>query len=336
MSEEPAPTIYDVAKRAGVAPSTVSRALSRPGRITSQTEAKVRAAAEELGYLGRNRSPVARQDTRLLAITVADLSNPFYSQLVRGAQIACGHAGYELILADFHESSAREQAEHERLVDIVDGLVIGSSRLSDSLLRGIAKRKPTVVVSRELRGVTSLIPDNTAGIRAVLKLLHEFGHTSVTYVAGPEASWADGARYRAVCEFSAAAGRSVQRIGPFLPTFEDGMAAARQLVDSPPTAIIAHNDMMAIGVMHGLMSAGIRIPEDVSIVGIDDILSARLVTPKLTTIALPALHLGMVAVRNLIALIRGATPTADSALVMPVQIKIRESTGPVRRSRTLR
>lgn len=333
---EARPTIYDVARRAGVAPSTVSRALSRPGRITSQTEAKVRAAAEELGYPGRSGGPGLRGDTRLLAITVADLSNPFYSQLVRGAQIASGQAGYELILADFHESSAREQAEHGRLVDIVDGIVIGSSRLSDSLLRATAKRKPTVVVSRELRGVTSLIPDNAAGIRAALKLLHNFGHTSVTYVAGPEASWADGARYRAICEYSAAAGHSVQRIGPFLPTFEDGMAAARQLVDSPPTAIIAHNDMMAIGVMHGLMSAGIRLPEDVSIVGIDDILSARLVTPKLTTIALPALHLGMVAVQNLIALIRGATPTAESALVMPVQIKIRESTGPVRKTRTLR
>lgn len=330
------PTIYDVAERAGVAPSTVSRALSRPGRLTPQTEAKVRTAAEELGYLARHGGPGQRGDNRLLAITVADLSNPFYSQLVRGAQIASGQAGYQLILADFHESSAHEQAEHERLVDIVDGIVIGSSRLSDSLLRGVAKRRPTVVVSRELRGVTSLIPDNAAGIRAALKLLHNFGHTSVTYVAGPEASWADGARYRAICEYSAAAGRSVQRIGPFLPTFEDGMAAARQLVDSPPTAIIAHNDMMAIGVMHGLMSAGIRLPEDVSIVGIDDILSARLVTPKLTTIALPALHLGMVAVQNLIALIRGATPTAESALVMPVQIKIRESTGPVRRTRTLR
>lgn len=332
-----APTIYDVARVAGVAASTVSRTFSRPGRVSAATAAKVRAAAEEVGYSARSATAVGPSaDTRLLAITVADFGNPFYNQLVRGAQIASGHAGYELVLTDFHESSAREKAEHDRLVDVVDGIVIGSSRLSDSVLRTIAKRKPTVVVSRELRGVTSLVPDNTAGIRAALKLLHDFGHTAVTYVAGPEASWADGARYRAVCEFNAAAGHSVQRIGPFLPTFEDGMAAARQLIDRPPTAIIAHNDMMAIGVMHGLMAAGIRIPDDVSIVGIDDILSARLVTPKLTTIALPGLQLGLTAVRNLVALIRGATPRAESALVMPVQLKIRESTGPVRRTRTIR
>lgn len=332
-----APTIYDVARAAGVAASTVSRALSRPERVSAATVEKVRAAAQQVGYLGRRPVVAApRSDTRLFAITVADLSNPFYNQLVRGAQIASGHAGYELVLADFHESSDREKSEHERLVDVVDGLVIGSSRVSDSVLRGIARRKPTVIVSRELRGITSLVPDNVAGIRAAMKLLHEYGHTAVTYVAGPEASWADGVRYKAICEFNAAAGYSVQRIGPFLPTFEDGMAAARQLVDRPPTAVIAHNDMMAIGVMHGLMAAGIRIPEDVSIVGIDDILSARLVTPKLTTIALPGLHLGLTAVRNLVSIVRGATPKADSALVMPVQLKIRESTGPVRRSRTLR
>lgn len=331
-----APTIYDVARAAGVAASTVSRTFSRPGRVSAATAAKVRAAAEEIGYSPPSRAASqSTQGSRLLVIVVSDLGNPFYNQLVRGAQIASAHAGYELILADFHESSVRERSEHDHLVNVVDGIIIGSSRLSDSALRTIARRKPTVVTSRALRGVTSLVPDNATGLKAALKLLHGFGHTTVTYVAGPEASWTDGARYRAVCEINAAAGYSVQRIGPFLPTFEDGMAAARQLVDLPPTAVIAHNDMMAIGVMHGLRAAGIRVPQDVSIVGIDDILSARLVTPRLTTIAIPALQLGLTAVRNVIAIIRGATPKADSPYIMPVQLKVRESTGPIRRPGTL-
>lgn len=320
-----------------MAPSTVSRVFSRPGRISAVTEARIRTVAVELGYTPRSTGQKSRdKERRLLAIMVNDLSNPFYNQVVRGAQIASAHAGYELILADFHESSAREKSEHERLADVVDGIVIGSSRLNDQALRAIAARTPTVVTSRELRGVASLIPDNVGGVKAAMRLLHSFGHTTVTYVAGPEASWTDGARYRAICEYNAAAGYSVQRIGPFLSTFEDGMAAARQLVDRPPTAIIAHNDMMAIGVMHGLMSTGIRVPADVSIIGFDDVLSARLVTPKLTTIALPGLHLGLTAVRNVVSIIRGATPTATTPLVLPVQLKIRESTGAVRRSLTLR
>ena len=331
------PTIYDVARLCGVSASTVSRTFARPDKVSAATSAKVRAAAEEIGYSARCPMAIQRRaETKLLAITVADFSNPFHNQLVWGAQIASGHAGYELILADFHESSAREKAEHERLLDVADGIVIGSSRLSDPALRKIAAKKPTVVVSREVRGVASLVPDNASGARAAMALLPGLGHTAVPFAGGPEAPWADAARYRAVCDASAAAGHSAQRIGPFLPTFEDGLGAARQLVDRPPTAIIAHNDMLAIGLMHGLQAAGIRIPEDVSIVGIDDVLASRLVTPKLTTIALPALQLGLQAVRNVVALVRGAVPKSDSALVMPVQLKVRESTGPARRAQSLR
>ncbi|MDR0960077.1 MAG: LacI family transcriptional regulator [Propionibacteriaceae bacterium] len=333
-----APTIYDVASAAGVSPSTVSRAFSRPSRVAPATAERIRAAAAEVGYQGKGASPAARARTatRLIGITIADLSNPFYAQLVHGAQIAVAHAGYELVLADFRESSQREKAELERLLDIVDGLVIASSRMTDAGLRLVAQHIPAVVVSRVLPGLPSIVPDNAYGVEAAVSMLHDWGHTSITYVAGPEASWADQMRYRAIRDASARAGHSVQRIGPFLPTFEDGMAASRQLIDHPPTAIIAHNDMEAIGVMHGLMAAGIRIPEDVSVVGVDDILAARLVTPRLTTIAVPGRQLGMAAVRNLIGVIDGGTMRTDAPIVMPVQLKIRESAGPRRRRDTLR
>jgi LacI family transcriptional regulator len=306
--------------------------------VAPETSQLIRDAARRVGYSAKEErtSQSAKTATHLLGITIADLSNPFYSQLVHGAQIAAAHAGFELVLADFRESSERERSELERLRTIVDGLVIASSRLTDTGLRTVAKTIPSVVVSRALPGLPSIVPDNVYGINTAMKMLHDWGHTSVTYVAGPEASWADQVRYRAVRDASAQAGHTVHRVGPFLPTFEDGMAASRHLVDHPPTAVIAHNDMVAIGVMHGLMGAGIRIPEDVSVIGIDDILSARLVTPRLTTIALPALHLGMSAIRAVVSLINGATIKAETPMVLPVQLKIRESAGPRRKKDTLR
>jgi len=327
-------TIYDVAKAAGVAPSTVSRTFARPGRVNADTAARIRQVAEELGYRANPiGQALATSQTKLLGLMVSDVANPFYSQLIRGAQLAATEAGYELLLADCRESGTRERTALERLIPVVEGFVIGSSRMSDSALRNIAKQRPMVVLNRALLDVPSVVTDNASGIRAAVNLLRETGHDSVVYVAGPEASWPDGVRFRALRDLGTKAGMNTHKIGPFLPTFEGGLAAARTLLEKPPTAVIAYNDLMAIGVMHGFLREGIAVPEQVSVVGFDDILISRLTIPTLTTVAAPMKQMGVTAVKNVVAIINGAKPRSTEPMVMPVQLKVRGSTGQRRRKR---
>jgi len=269
----------------------------------------------------------------MVGLMVSDVANPFYSQLIRGAQIAATQAGYEILLADCRESGTRERTSLERLVPVVEGFVIGSSRMADSALRTIAKQRPMVVLNRALLDLPSVVTDNVGGMHAAVDLLRELGHESVVYVAGPEASWADGVRFRALRDYGTAMGLHTHKIGPFLPTFEGGMAAGRVLLERLPTAVIAYNDLMAIGVMHCFLREGVRIPEQVSLIGFDDILISRLVLPTLTTVAAPTREMGMTAVNNVLAIIKGAKHGGGAALVMPVQLKVRGSTGQRRRKR---
>lgn len=327
-------TIYDVAKAAGVAPSTVSRTFARPGRVNADTAARIRQIAEEMGY---RTNPIGQAlvttKTRLIGLMVSDVANPFYSSLIRGAQLAATEAGYELMLLDSRESGTRERAALERVVPVVEGFIIGSSRMADSALRTIAKQRPMVMLNRALAGVPSVVTDNAGGMHAAADLLVSLGHQSVTYVAGPEAAWPDGMRFRALRDHGTSAGLGVHRIGPFLPTFDGGLAASKVLLERLPSAVIAYNDLMAIGVIHGLMAESIQVPGQVSVVGFDDILISRVVLPSLTTVGAPLRQMGASAVNNVVALIKGAKPKSEEAMVMPVQLRVRASTGPRVRKR---
>lgn len=335
VTEPPrAVTIYDVAAAAGVAPSTVSRAFARPGRVNAETAERIREVAERLGYRAKPMSQAqATSKTKMLGLMISDVANPFYAQLIRGAQVAATAAGYEILLADSRESGPRERAALERLVPIVEGFVIGSSRLPDSALRAVAKQRPMVVLNRELRGVMSVVTDNAAGMRDAVDLLKSLGHESITYVAGPEASWADGVRFRALRDHAAKAGLATHRVGSSVPTFEGGLAAAQELLDRPPTSVIAYNDLLAVGVMHAFLREGYAIPDQLSVVGFDDILISRLFLPQLTTVSAPMRQMGITAVTNVIALTKGARSESTSATVMPVRLQVRGSTGQRRRKR---
>lgn len=334
MSGQSGVTIYDVAAAAGVAPSTVSRTFSRPGRVNAETAERIRQVAKDLGYRA-NPLPQSRTDTptKLIGLMISDIANPFYGQIIRGAQLAATEVGYDIVLVDSRESGSRERATLERLVPIVEGFVIGSSRLPDSTLRMIGKQRPMVVLNRELRGVPSVVTDNAGGVKEALGLLADLGHESVTYVAGPEASWADGVRFRALRDQAGQFGLHTQRIGPLLPTFDGGLAAAQTLLKRPPTAVLAFNSVMAVGVMHGLIREGLRIPEDVSVIGFDDTLVSRLFFPPLTSVSAPTRAMGGTAVTNVLAIARGARPSREDALVVPMHLRIGGSTGQRRRKR---
>lgn len=322
------PTIYDVARAAGVAPSTVSRALSRPGRVSATTAARIRAVARELGYRTEviTGAPVPDK-TRILGLLVSDLANPFYTKIIRGAERAADREGYTILVADARESGALEREALERVIPASEGILIGSSRMPDSSLRMIAKQRPTVVLNREMTDMPSVVRDNRQGVRLALAHLATLGHEDLTYLAGPETSWADGVRWRCLRDGAPSWAVSIQRIGPFAPTFEAGRAAAADFLRSPTSAVLAYNDLMALGLIVGLSDAGLRVPDDVSVVGFDDIPAARLVTPSLTTVATPLDSMGEIGVRNLLALVRGAQHRNPRALVLPVRLMTRRSTG---------
>jgi LacI family transcriptional regulator, repressor for deo operon, udp, cdd, tsx, nupC, and nupG len=328
-------TIYDVARAAGVAPSTVSRAFSRPGRVNAATAERIRQVAEDLGY---RANPLARAlstaRSHMIALVVSDVANPFYSEIIRGAQSTAAQAGYTLVLTDAQESDRVERASLERTLPVVDGVVLGGSRMSDSAIRMIAKQKPVVVLNRAVVDVPCVVPDNAGGIQRAVEHLSRLGHDSLTYVAGPEASWADGMRWRSLQDAAADLQLKVRRIGPFSPDVPGGMRAAEELAPAPPTAVVAYNDQLAIGMIRGLSSRRVKVPEHVSVVGFDNIVAAELITPGLTTVAAP-LHLeGATATKALLAMIEGGQSRTGAPMVLPVRLVERGSTAQRRRKRT--
>lgn len=331
-------TIYDVARAAEVAPSTVSRAFSRPGRVNSETAARIRRVADELGY--RTAPPARAQSTsrtQLLALVVSDVANPFYAELIHGAQAAASAEGYTLLLVDANESEQLERSTLERTLPLVDGILLAGTRLSDSAIRMLSKQKPVVVLNRTIVDVPSVVPDNARGIRLAVQHLADLGHRSITYLAGPEASWADGTRWRAVLESSSTLSVRARRAGPFSPDLGGGGRAAEELAPRLPSAVIAYNDQLAIGLIRGLTARGVRIPRDVSVVGFDNIPVAGLITPGLTTVAAPLHTEGATATRHLLTLVATGQRGTSLSAVLPVRLVVRGSTGPrVRRRRVPR
>jgi LacI family transcriptional regulator len=329
------PTIYDVAREAGVAASTVSRAYARPGRVSAQTARVVFEAAERLGYRTDRldgRGPAGTLRTRAIGLVVADVTNPFYGEIIKGAYEAARADGYLLILSHTAESPEVERESIESELGAVDALVIASSRMSDAALRMIAKQKATVLLNRAIPEVCCLIPDNPRGVRRAAEHLGMLGHRSILYLAGPEESWSEGVRWRALREAGHGLELELRRLGPNPPTVAAGFDRARRVADGGATAVLAYNDQLAIGVIKGLRTLGLRVPGDVSVVGFDNIPFGELIDPPLTTVAAPLRHMGATGVRNCIAVLRGARPSAPP-LVLPVRFVERRSTGPRGRGR---
>ncbi|AEG45255.1 LacI family DNA-binding transcriptional regulator [Isoptericola variabilis] len=334
----PNPTIYDVAKAAGVAPSTVSRAFSRPGRVNSETAERIRRIANEIGY---RTNPLARGlpngRTALLAVIVADVTNPFFFEIIRGAEKTASEAGYTLLVVDAQESVDAEREALERTLPLVEGLILATSRMSDSSIRVAAKQRPTVVMNRVMTDVPSVLTDNARGMRSAVEHLAGLGHTSLTYVAGPEASWADGMRWRAFREATSELELKARRIGPYPPTLAGGLSAAQALAKHSTTAVVAYNDLLAIGAIRGLKRLGRSVPADVSVIGFDNIFGSDFCTPPLTTVAAPLRHLGAFAVQNLLAQLRSSTPAGSSGpTLLPAKLVERGSTAPRRATKKRR
>jgi LacI family transcriptional regulator len=325
------PTIYDVAEAAGVATSTVSRAFSTPGRVNAATRERVLAVAADLGY---RPNPHARAlfsgRHRTVAMVVSDITNPHYFELIRGAEMRARASEYTLVLVNAEESPRIEYDQIQRLVPSVDGFLLAASRLPDENLEQIAAQRPVVLMSRELAGLPSVVLDHVAGCRQIVDHLASFGHRELLYLAGPRNSWMAATRWSALQAAAGEAGLGVQRIGPFTPKVSQGGAAADGALNAGATAIVAHNDLLALGVIRRLTQRAVRVPEDVSVVGFDDIFAADLGTPTLTTLGGVHANVGRSAMEILLDSVGPTRTDGESPQVLlPTELVLRNSTGPV-------
>jgi DNA-binding LacI/PurR family transcriptional regulator len=327
----PGPTIYDVAAAAGVATSTVSRAFTQPGRVSAATRDRVLAVAAELGY---RPNPHARAllsgRHHTLAMVVSDITNPHYFELIRGAEMRARVSEYTLLLVNAEESPRVEWEQIQRLSPAVDGFVLAASRLPDENLRQIAVQRPVVLMSRELPDLASVVLDHVEGCRQIVAHLASLGHRDLVYLAGPRNSWMAGTRWAALKSAAEQIGLAARRLGPFTPKVSEGGAAADGALNALATAIVAHNDLLAIGVMQRLAQRGLRVPDDVSVVGFDDIFAADVCTPGLTTLGGAHVDVGRAAIELLLTA-GSRSPDDQPRVVLPTQLVLRASTGPVSR-----
>jgi len=327
-NRKPAVTIYDIAQVAGVSPSTVSRALNKPGRINAKTEQRVREAAQSLGY---RLNPMARAlptgRTGTLGLLVSDLTNPLYFDLVGSAERAASAAGHTLVLAESRESAEAERATAERLQPAVDGLLLVATRLDDAEIAGLAAAKPLVLVNRRVPGVPSVAPDVSPGIAQTLDHLQAAGHRAVGYLSGPAGSWPNRERWEVLFEQALARGLSIVEIPAGVPTMDGGADGLRRVLASGITAVVTFNDLMALGLLRACRADGIDVPGRLSVVGFDDIFGAELTTPALTTVRSPLAAIGEAATARLLAEIRGENG-GPSEVVLPTELVVRESAGP--------
>ena len=316
-------TLHDVAREAGVAVSTVSRALSDPARVSVTTRERVQAVARELRYRpNRLAQALPTGRTGMLAVLVPDITNPHNFGLVRGAEAQARAAGSTLVIADTQGGPELEAAHLERLASTVDGFLLASSRLTDGALRMLAERTPVVLFNRRVDGLASIATDSADGSRQIVEHLVALGHRSVAYLAGPSAAWSDAERWRALSEHAEAAGVRIVRCGAFAPTLDGGPAAADVGLATGATALVAFNDLLAIGVLRRLAERGVAVPGQVSVVGYDDIFGSDFCSPPLTTVAGPVDEAGRALVDVLLA---GRDPVP--AITLPTHLRVRASTG---------
>lgn len=323
-------TISDVARAAGVAPSTVSRAFSRPGRVSVRTAEHIFEVARRLGYRQDEvRRMTSRRSQKLIAVAVADAMNPVFGATVKGVFAGARERDYMIVLIDSNESTAVESRTTRGSVALVDGFVLAGSRMSDAALRHLAGIRPVVTVNRKVAGISCVLPATADGMAQVIDHLVGQGRTSVSYLAGPTASWQSGVRWRSVLDTARRDDRvSVHQVACPSPTIGGGVEAFELWRHHPTDAVIAYNDLVAIGFMRRAMACGVMVPDDVAVIGFDDIPFSSLVHPPLSTIRVNQFQMGRVAAHRLLDMVdhptrRAAGRTTED--VVPVAFMVRES-----------
>lgn len=322
-----APTIGDIADLVGVSRSTVSRAFGRPDLLSEETVKKIRQAAEKLGYFP-NQAAKALSTGRPgnLAIVVPDIANAFFPPLIRAAQLAADSRGMSLFLGDSSEDPVREFTLLNRLVVQTEGFVLASSRMTDKKIKEIAEKHPLVLINRDVAGISRVLIDTSTGVEAAVVHLAQIKHRKIAYVGGPSISWSEQQRRGAVRRVAEREGLAVEYVRPGLATFGAGREAASAVVASKASAAIAFDDVVAHGLLAGLNELGYRVPEDISVIGCDDVLGAA-TYPALTSVSARHVEAGRMAIEMLLNMIEEPT-ISNVRIALDTKLVLRATTAP--------
>ncbi|MDR7185016.1 LacI family transcriptional regulator [Microbacterium trichothecenolyticum] len=312
-------TLTDVARRAGVSVATASRAFGEPDRLAVATRDRVLRAASDLGYANTQ----AATATRTIGVIVPDVANPVYATLLKAIEGQAWHGRHRIVLFDADEDLRREREQIERARKL-DGMLLCSPRLPDEEVLALVGETPYVVINRLLEGAPCVLMDAEHGPRQAVEHLAALGHRHIAYAAGPLGSWADSRRSETVARACESFGIRLTRLSHHAASIQGGRAAAAPAAASGATAVIAYNDLVALGVEAGMSDLGRSCPDDISIVGIDDIEMAGAVTPGLTTVRMPIGRSGALAVDLLLQAMAGTPP--EAAAVLNSQLIVRGST----------
>jgi LacI family transcriptional regulator len=332
--------LSDVAERAGVHPATVSRALSdaTSHMVNSTTRERVVAAARDLGY---RPNPIARSlktnRSFIVAVLVPDITNPLFPPMVRGIEDGLAPAGFTALIANTDNDEERARAALETMrARQADGCIAATATSDDALLKEAASELSMVLINRRIvsHAIPAVVADDRSGIQQAVEHLAALGHERIAHVAGPQWASTGEARHAAFLEALEAVGLtpdpSLIRFGDAF-TEEQGARALRELLDSGAdfSALVAGNDLMALGCYDALGERGLSCPADVSIVGFNDMPFADKFNPPLTTIRIPYYEMGLRAAELLLERIAadGHEPADD--VVLRVELVQRASTAPV-------
>lgn len=337
-------TIREIAKQAGVSPSTVSRVLNRKGNISKETQSKVISVARSLGYpVPGDRIPAEGQ---VAAGTVAIAYNkrlsplvtdPFYGAVVAGMEESLQQLGYRVLLRSIDGADGYAGLfEQDSAGNQNDGLLLVGCDVSPDVLSEASERDmPVVLVDNESKeaNIDSVVSDNEAAAKCAIQHFYTLGHRKIAFIGGPQSHVSLAQRYKgyvsALHEFGmdflkrwVIFAESVDIHGP-----EIGYEGTCRLIEGPerPTAIFADNDMTAVGVLKALHEKGVRVPEEISVIGFDNIEVSAHTHPRLTTMHIPKMQMGSLAARRLVDLIQGKD-LAPIKTVVYATLVIRDST----------
>ena len=321
---------------AGVHPATASRALNAATRslVRPATVERVREVAAELGY---QVNPIARSlktsRSETIGVLIPDLTNPLFPPIVRGVEDVLTRHGYTALIANTDNDPARAAASFGAMqARQVDGFIVATARLQDPLLQDAVERDvPMVLVNRltEDLEVSSVRGDDAAGISRVVAHLVELGHRQIGHLAGPLATSTGVVRQRAFTSAMHQHGLDPAAV-VVAESFSEAAghrATLGLLAEHSPTAVVAGNDLLAIGCYDALQELGLRCPDDVSVVGFNDMPLIDRLSPPLTSVRVPQQELGVEAGRLLVDRLRGRIVT-PRAVLLPVALVVRGSTGP--------
>ncbi|MER7443936.1 LacI family DNA-binding transcriptional regulator [Micromonospora avicenniae] len=327
-----AATIKDVARLAGVSQSSVCRALAAPDQVRPATRERVHQAAAQLGYRpNRVARSLSTGRTGNIGLVLPDIANPFFPGVVKAVQRRAREFDLAVLLADTDEDPAAELELISTMTKQVDGFLLCSPRASDEDLRSVSGDTPVVFVNRRVGRLPSVNFDSADGIRQAITHLAALGHRRVAYVAGPRSSWVNRERLRSIRSVATAMDLEVVEAGNVTPTLEGGIAVADQILAASVTAVIAFNDMIGLGLLSGFNARGVNVPADISVVGFDNIPTAGLVNPPLTSVDMPKEQCGRSGVELLVQLLNDREGRASSRRLLPTQLIVRGSTGPAAR-----